>query len=173
MPWTWCLQLHKYFYDVFSWIMTVLAANYLAISFQSLAFDRSWRIYKSFYFAGHIVCLLLWTFVKLDLLPKKKVGLYSNFYDNSKNSWCLHSPDRCPCSCQEDKLKKKTKTKTFWKQKLQTKKQITNKRPFSHSFLRRCPFLNVGERFFFFGHLLERKAKSNRGRIVFPIAIFL
>jgi len=63
----------KYFYDVFSWVMTVLAANYLAISFQSLAFDKSWKIYKSFYFAGHIVCIILWLSVKFDLLPKKKI----------------------------------------------------------------------------------------------------
>eukprot|EP00531_Pseudo-nitzschia_arenysensis_P003672 CAMPEP_0116131462 /NCGR_PEP_ID=MMETSP0329-20121206/9017_1 /TAXON_ID=697910 /ORGANISM="Pseudo-nitzschia arenysensis, Strain B593" /LENGTH=499 /DNA_ID=CAMNT_0003625891 /DNA_START=102 /DNA_END=1601 /DNA_ORIENTATION=+ len=57
-------------YGIASTLATTITINYLILPFTMLAYEWSWAAYKSFYFFGHVGCLVF--YVVLTMLPSPK-----------------------------------------------------------------------------------------------------
>ncbi|GAX20424.1 lysophospholipid acyltransferase [Fistulifera solaris] len=59
-------------YGILCTLVTAAAASYMVSAFVLLALDRSWAIWKSFYFAGHVLCVIFYLLVSNLPTPKTK-----------------------------------------------------------------------------------------------------
>lgn len=58
-------------YGIVSTLATTITINYMILPFTMLAFEWSWAAYKSFYFFGHIGCVLYYLVLSNLKTPKK------------------------------------------------------------------------------------------------------
>jgi hypothetical protein len=60
-------------WGIITMVSTSVVVNYMAVPFELLAFDWSFACWKSFYFFGHILCIVFYVIVSMLPTPKKKV----------------------------------------------------------------------------------------------------